>query len=450
LSPAARSPKIFLLTLGCPRNLVDSEVMAGKLAGGGYSLCREAGGADAAVVNTCAFIEDAKAESIDHIMQLAAFKKDKKIKHLIVTGCLAQRYGRELQGEIGEIDAVLGIDEEPGISSYVERVLKGERFARVRKNPEFLYDHKHERVLATPPHSAYVKIQEGCRNFCSYCIIPELRGAFRSRRMSSVIEEIKRLKPGRSLKEVNIIGQDTTLYGIDIYKKRGLPLLLRKISAVMKNGWVRLLYTHPAHYTEGLLKTIKDEKAICRYLDLPIQHISDRILKKMNRRTTKKGILSLIERIKRTVPGIALRTSLIVGFPGERDKDFSELLEFVREARFERLGVFTYSREEGTSAYAFEDQVPEKVKRDRFNRIMKLQQNIAGENNKKFLGKEMRILIDSRYASSRGSYIGRSEYDAPEVDGTVFIKSASRLKTGDFINVRIDGTMEYDLTGTAL
>ncbi|MBL7158242.1 MAG: 30S ribosomal protein S12 methylthiotransferase RimO [Candidatus Omnitrophica bacterium] len=450
LNPPAYIPEIFVISLGCPRNLVDSEVMIGALVKKGFRISYELKNPDIAIVNTCAFIKDARAESIDIITQLAALKKDKKVKKLIVIGCLAARYAGQLRDEIEEIDAVLGVDEFAKIPAYIDRILKGKSLVRAPKKPKFLYDHTHKRILMTPVHSAYIKIQDGCRNFCSYCVIPAIRGAFRSRVIGSVLKEVTYLKSGGRLKEINIIGQDTTLYGIDRYGRYELPKLLRKVSSVMKDGWVRLLYTHPAHYTDELIKTIREERSICRYLDMPIQHINEKILKKMNRHISKKGIISLIEKLRERIPGLALRTSIIVGFPQETDKDFSELLSFMREARFERLGVFIYSREEGTKAFNFKGQVPEKIKKERFKELMKLQREIAYENNKRFLGKRMRVLVDDEDKSSPGHYIGRTEYDAPEVDGNVFVKSGLKLKKGDFVNVKIDGTLEYDLMGTAL
>ena len=439
-------PDIFFISLGCPRNLVDSEVLIGKLKEQGFRVFYEPAKGSVAIVNTCGFIEDAKKEAVDILTELADLKKSGKIKYLVVTGCLAQRYSKELTRNIKEIDAIFGTSDFGLIPGYVEEIAKKKKLIRVNMKPSFLYDHSMPRTLLTPSHYAYVKIQEGCLNFCSYCAIPMIRGSYRSREIESVLAEIKSFRD-QGAQEINIIGQDTTLYGKDRYQKGLLHVLLKKAAKIMKGRWLRLLYTHPAHYNEKLINVIKEESTICNYLDLPVQHISDRILKRMNRKTTKKEIVALIKKLRKKIPGVAIRTSLLVGFPGESDKDFRELENFVKETKFDRLGAFTYSREEGTPAYKFSGQISEEEKDERLKRIMEIQQNVSEDNNKRLLGKTLRVLIDEKNESVPGQYIGRTEYDAPEVDGTVYVTAKRALKNGDFIRVKIEDTLEYDLVG---
>ena len=444
-----RPADIFIISLGCPRNLVDTEVLAGILKKRGFSVSFDFNENAVCIVNTCGFIEDAKQESIDVILELVSFKKEKRIKKLIVTGCLSQRYSRQIAREIPQIDGVFGCGTFHRIPDYIERILAGEKTEKIEDPPTFLYNDATPREMITPPHSVYVKIQEGCMNYCSFCAIPRMRGKFRSREEISVLREISRFKKNKTA-EINFIGQDTTLYGVDIYGRKALSSLLEKASRIMKTGWIRLLYTHPAHYTKELINTVKNEAAVCKYLDLPIQHITDKILKRMNRRVTKKKIASLIEFLRKSVPGIAIRTTVMVGFPGESEKDFRELENFVREVKFERLGAFMYSREEGTGAYDFDGQVAESAKKERFDRIMRLQQGIAGEVNAAYIGRTLKVLIDEKDKSAAGEYTGRTEYDAPEVDGTVRVKSGAPLKEGDFADVKIEGVLEYDLTGSVV
>ncbi len=411
--------KIGILNLGCPRNLVDSENILGRLNLKGYPIT-DVAKADIAIVNTCAFIEDAKRESIDAILSLIDLKKNGKLKKIIVYGCLVQRYKDKLRRELPEIDAFVG---------------------RVSLN------HSQEAYQITPRHFAYVKICEGCINNCSYCIIPKIKSKFASLGMNSILERVDKLDREK-VSEINIVGQDITGYGIDLYGVPKLAEVLGKISARVKNtGWIRLLYLYPSRISDDLLRLIKDEPRICKYIDVPIQHINDRILKLMRRDTKKKDILKLIEKIRKNIPGVALRTSLIVGFPSETEREFNELLKFIDDARFERLGAFVYSREEGTKAYGFEGQVPKKVKIGRFNAVMEKQKLISENLNKKFLGKQIDVIIDN-IEDSR--YLGRSQYDAPEVDGIVYVSSKKELKPGDFVKVKVTTTLEYDLAGEAV
>jgi len=446
---------IFIISLGCPRNLVDTEVLVGTLKRKGFRVffdserLRKSKTPGIAIVNTCGFIKDAKEESIGVILELAALKKEGRLGHIIIMGCLSQRYPEGLAKDIREIDAIFGSSTFTRIPEYIEGILKGQKKTLVDEVPGFLYNHKSPRSLLTPSHTAYVKIQEGCMNFCSYCVIPKIRGPFRSRSRESVLKEISSLK-ARGVKEINLIGQDTTLYGIDKRGKSTLAALLKEASQIMKSRWIRLLYTHPAHYSEDLIKTIAEEPAVCKYLDLPIQHINDRILKSMNRRTAKKDIIALIKNLRKNIPGLAIRTSVIVGFPGEREEDFNELEEFIKNTKFERLGAFTYSPEEGTRAFSMPGHVPEEEKNRRLERIMETQKKISEDYNKLYLKETVKVLIDEKDREGKNRYLGRTAHDAPEVDGTVYVTSKGGLRPGDFVNVKIGDTLEYDLVGSQI
>lgn len=437
-------PKISLISLGCARNLVDSEVIAGKLESKGFAVTGDTGSSDVLIINTCGFIEEAKRESIDIILKGARLKKEGRISKLIVCGCLTQRYPGQLSGDIPEIDALLGVDAFRHIDKAVEAVLRNKAFVSVN-TPRFVYSHKSPRRVMTPPHYAYVKIAEGCRNRCSYCAIYNIRGRLKSRPISSIISEIKALSCAGKKAELNIIAQDTSSYGMDRYNKAMLPKLLRKISRLKPAGWIRLLYTHPLHFTDELIEVIAEEDSICKYIDLPIQHISDKILTAMNRKVTRRDIESLIKKIRRRIPGVCLRTSVIVGFPNETEKDFKQLFDFISTAQFERLGAFIYSREDGTPAYGFKGQVAEKVKQRRFDSIMSLQQEVSEKVNARFSGKRLKVLIEEK--REKGLYAGRTEYDAPEVDGMVYVRSKTSLRPGKFAEVKITDTLEYDLIG---
>lgn len=438
-----------VLSLGCARNLVDSEVIAGSLKKLGLKMALPEDGADIFVINTCAFIDSARRESIDAIVEAAAGKARGKIGKLVICGCLPQGHKSEIAGELREADLILGTGDFHKIARLVKAFSKGASCERavISDRADYLYDDASPRFRLTPKHYAYVKISEGCSNLCSYCIISRLRGAFRSRTIASVVKEVRKLSATDSLREVNLIGQDTTLFGLDIYGKPVLPQLLRGICGIKnKARWVRLLYTHPAHYTDGLIETIRDERKICRYLDLPIQHASDRILKAMNRRTTRKDITALIDKLRKRIPRLTLRTSVIVGFPGETDKDFRELLNYIRRVRFERLGAFIYSKEEGTRAALLKGHIPIKTKKERLDELMKTQQKISAEINRSFIGKTIEVLIDEK---ERGRFLGRTEGDAPEIDCGVYV-SGRDLKLGEFRRVRITDALEYDLVGEAI
>ncbi len=448
--------KIGMLSLGCARNLVDSEVILGALTEAGFAVCDEIADSDVAIVNTCSFIREAEEESVDVILKLCRLKEEGRIKKIIVCGCLAQKYKNKLIPELKEIDAFIGTGSINKIVGVVKGVLNnnhlhlrgvsgGERgfFGK----PEFLYTHSSPRVLLTPGHFAYIKISEGCNHRCSYCIIPALRGKYRSRSIDSILKEAETLFNKRGVSEINLIGQDTTMYGRDLYGESKIAELLKRLSQRAKDKWLRLLYAHPANFSEGLIAVIKNQPAICKYIDLPIQHINDKILKKMQRSTSRKQIFSLIAKLRKEIPHLAIRTTLIVGFPGETDKQFSELLHFIRDTKFERLGLFKYSREKNTPAYRFSRQIPEKVKQARYEEAFSLQQDISTEINQGFLGKELPEFIDEQDTQDKGLFLGRTQYDAPEVDGCVYVHSQKKLKSGDFVQVKITDTLEYDLVG---
>jgi ribosomal protein S12 methylthiotransferase len=409
---------ISVISLGCPRNLVDSEMIVSEFTKKGYRFQGDAFNSDTVVVNTCAFIEDAKRESIDVILKAIDAKKEGDIKKIIVAGCLSERYKKELTGELKEVDEFRGVRD-------FDRAGGGRG-----------------RLLLTPKHYAYIKISEGCANRCAYCVIPYLKGKYKSRAIDSIKKEAACLVKNGA-KELILVGQDTSLYGVDSYGKKRLGDLLKGLADISKDMWIRLLYLHPANLDKEVIKVIKDNENICKYIDLPLEHISDRILTQMARRTNKKEISSLVEYIRKEIPGASIRTSFIVGFPGETDKEFKELLSFVKEMEFERLGVFKYSREEGTPAYDYKDQVSEKEKQKRFNAIMSAQQDISKKINKKFIGRTLKVLIEEK---NRDCYAARTEYDGPDIDGMVYVEG-DNLRIGDFYNVKITDAYEYDLIG---
>ncbi len=419
MSHNRRYKRVGILSLGCPRNLVDSEFILSKLNIKDYSLV-DIEEAQVAIVNTCGFIQEAKEESIKAILDLIDLKNKGRIKKIIVYGCLVERYARQLICSFKEIDAWVG---------------------RISLN------HKPRNTYLTPEHYAYLKICEGCCNACSFCIIPKIKGKFSSRSLESIVQEVRCLEE-RGIKEINLIGQDISLYGRDLSESMNLTCLLKEIlKNTRKISWIRLLYLYPSHITDELLELIANEPRICKYIDLPLQHINDRILKLMNRNITRREILDLILKVRKKIPEVAIRTTLIVGFPTETDKEFGELLDFIEEMAFEKLGVFIYSREEDTPAYNLSPQVPPKVKQSRFKTIMLKQQEISQRINEKFQGKTTDVLIDECQDSH---FIARTQYDAPEVDGGVFINSKTPIKVGEFKRVRISDTLEYDLVGEVL
>lgn len=435
---------VGMVSLGCPKNLVDSEIMLGLLKTSKYRVASDMSDCDVALINTCAFIEDSRKESIDAILQLAELKKRGKIKSLIVCGCLPQKYYKSLKEEISEIDAMVGTGEYSKIDEIVDSVLKGDKVSRV-EDTRFIYDHSAPRFSLTPSHFRYVKVGEGCDHRCTFCIIPQLRGDYRSRTIESIETEIKRFV-SEGMKEANLISQDTSYYGRDIGGQYLLPVLLNKLNAIEGLGWVRLLYNHPFHMTDEILDAIAGLEKICKYVDIPLQHISDRMLKSMKRGIMKDKTVALIERMRAKIPDLAIRTTFIVGYPGESETDFKELYDFVAQAKFERLGVFTYSRgdDEGSK---LDGHLPEKVKIERRKALMALQQTISLEHNRKLLGKRMRVLVER--AEDSGDFVGRTYRDAPEIDGQVFIHKpvSGKITAGDFYEVEIKSALEYDLTG---
>ena len=440
-----------IISLGCPRNLVDSEVMAGYLKASGLKPGSPEDGVDVVVVNTCAFVESAREESIEAIIEAGDLKKEGKAEYLVVCGCLGQMYKNKLADKLPEADLIIGTSDFHKIAGLLTAIKKRKSRSAVSSRLKYLYNEDSPRSSFTPGHYAYIKISEGCSNYCSYCIISRLRGDFRSRRLESVIAEVRNLARGGALKEIELIGQDTTLFGAEEAGRTELPQLLGKLSELENSiKWIRLLYTHPAHYTDELIDVIGSEKKICKYLDLPIQHINDKVLRLMNRKTTKREITKLIHALRKKIPGLVLRTSVIVGFPGETDKDFKELLEFLTDVRFDRLGAFIYSREEGTRASRFKGQVSDSLKEERYDQVMKLQQGISIRSGKRFLGKTVDVLIDEKAAGEDNkdseSFIGRTQGDAPEIDGVVYF-TAKGARIGDFCKVKITDTLEYDLVG---
>lgn len=416
--------KVSIINLGCARNLVDAQMILGRLQRHGHRIAG-LDTSDVAIVNTCAFIDEAKKESIDTILDLIELKKKGKLKKIIVAGCLAQRYGKELSRQFEEVDAFMGVQK-----------LDRERIP--------------ESVSLTPRHLAYVKICESCYNRCRFCIIPAIKGKFVSRTMESIVREVERLD-SQGVKEINIIGQDITAYGMDIYREKALAGLLRKVAVAAKNiQWIRLLYTFPAHVTDDLIETIAGEDKICKYIDIPLQHISDKLLLSMNRSITAQQTKDLIRKIRVRIPEVYVRTTFIVGLPGETQDDFEELMQFIREARFERVGAFVYSREEGTPAYAMPGQVPEEIKRRRLDALMALQREISKSLQKRFIGRTFPVLIEEKESGTADVYGGRTSFDAPEVDGAVYVHSHRPLKPGEMVPVTIQDAYEYDLVGKAV
>ena len=436
--------KLLFVSLGCDKNLVDTEVMLGLLDKRGWQITDDETQADVIVINTCCFVHDAKEESIQTILEMAEYKKTGSLKALIVTGCLAQRYQEEIVKEIPEVDAVLGTTSYDKIADAIDGALEGNvsiELADVDALP--LVETK--RLVTTGGHYAYLKIAEGCDKHCTYCIIPKIRGNYRSVPMERLLEEAADLAE-QGVKELILVAQETTVYGKDIYGKKSLHVLLKELCKIKGIRWIRILYCYPEEIYDELIQTMKEEKKICHYLDLPIQHASDRVLKRMGRRTTKQELVDIIGRLRREIPDIFLRTTLISGFPGETQEDHEELMEFVDEIEFDRLGVFPYSAEEDTPAATMEDQIPEEVKEARRDEIMELQQEISLEKGESRVGQVLTVMIEGK-VSGESAYIGRTYGDAPKVDGYIFVQTGELLMTGDFARVRVTGALEYDLIG---
>ena len=435
---------ILFISLGCDKNLVDSEVMLGLLDKKGYQIVDSEEDADIIVVNTCCFIHDAKEESIQTILEMAEYKKEGKLKALIVTGCLAQRYQQEIIDEIPEVDAVLGTTSYDHIVEAVEEALAGKAHV-VLEDVDALPDVKEKRLVTTGGHYAYMKIAEGCDKHCTYCIIPKLRGNYRSVPMEKLLAEAKDLAD-QGVKELILVAQETTVYGKDLYGEKSLHKLLRELCKISGIQWIRILYCYPEEIYDELIQTIKEENKVCHYLDLPIQHASDAVLKRMGRRTSKAQLVEIIEKLRKEIPDISLRTTLITGFPGETQEQHEELKDFVDEMEFDRLGVFTYSPEEDTPAATMTEQIPEEVKEERQAELMELQQEIAFDLAEDMVGREVLVMIEGKVADEN-AYVGRTYKDAPNVDGLIFINTDEELMSGDFARVRVTGALEYDLIG---
>ena len=436
--------KILFISLGCDKNLVDSERMLGLLAGRGYEFTDDETQADIVVINTCCFINDAKQESVDTILEIAELRKTGALQALVVTGCLAQRYREEIQKEIPEVDMIIGVAAIDEIAQALDEFFDGKRENHYRNlNAQPWADTK--RIVTTGGHFAYLKIAEGCDKHCTYCIIPKVRGSYRSIPMESLIEEAEALAE-EGVKELILVAQETTVYGVDLYGKKTLPELLRRLCRIEGLHWIRILYCYPEEIDDELILAIKEEPKICHYLDLPIQHGCDTILKRMGRRTNRRELTEIIEKLRNEIPDICIRTTLITGFPGETDEEHEELMDFTAQMEFDRLGVFTYSQEEDTPAASMPEQIAEEVKEERCEQIMELQQEIAFDAALSMEGKVIEAMVEGKVADE-DAYVARTYKDAPNVDGFLFINTTRQLMSGDFVKCRITGAYEYDLIG---
>lgn len=438
---------ILFVSLGCDKNLVDSEVMLNLLKEHGYNITNDEQEADAAVINTCCFIHDAKEESINTILELAELKKTARLQALVITGCLAQRYQDEIQTELPEVDAILGSTNIDDIVSVVDAALHGKRIVCC-KDIQYLPPHMTQRTVTTGTAMAYLKIAEGCSKRCTYCIIPYLRGNYRSIPMEDILETAETLA-GEGYQELVLVAQETTVYGQDLYGEKRLPELLHRLCGLDGIRWIRLLYCYPEEITDELIQTIAKEEKVCHYIDMPIQHSEDIILRAMGRRTSQSQIRSVVQRLRQAVPDMVIRTTLITGFPGETKEQHEALLDFVDEMEFERLGVFPYSPEEGTRAAEYENQIEEDIKQQRQKEIMELQQEISWELNQNMIGKQLEVLIEG-YLYEENVYLGRSYREAPGVDGYIFVSSEEELISGSMVSVRITDANEYDLIGEVI
>lgn len=436
--------KVLFISLGCDKNLTDSEEMLGMLVENGYEITNDETEAEVIVINTCAFIHDAKEESVNTILEMARYKEKGICKALLVTGCLAQRYKEEIVGEIPEVDAVLGTASYDEIIKALNQVFSGESFLEF-KDINSLPKHSRKRVITTGGYFEYLKIAEGCDKHCTYCIIPKLRGNFRSIPMEQLLSQAEYLAE-QGVRELILVAQETTVYGKDLYGEKSLHILLKKLCQIPGIQWIRVLYCYPEEIYPELIQTMKEEPKICHYLDLPIQHCSDRILKRMGRRTTKQELVDIVETLRREIPDIILRTTLITGFPGETQEDHEELMEFIDTMEFDRLGVFTYSPEEDTPAAIMPDQIDEEVKLDRQAELMELQQEISLDKGNDKIGSVVEVMIEGKVADEN-AYVARTYGDAPNVDGYIFVNTSTELMSGDFARVHVTGALEYDLIG---
>lgn len=443
--------KIGVVSLGCPKNLVDSETMLGLIHEENYEITNDPSEAEIIIVNTCGFIESAKEESINTILQMAEYKKSGSCKYIIVTGCLSQRYAEELFNELPEADAIAGVEVYDEIGSIIKRVMNGERFIMLeRSKPDVIYTSKETflpRILTTPSYTAYLKIAEGCDNCCSYCAIPKIRGSYRSKPMEQVLKEAKALA-NNGVKELIVVAQDTTRYGEDLPGgKLLLADLLKELNKIESLKWIRVMYCYPNNFTDELIETFASLDKVCKYVDLPLQHASNRLLASMNRYDTREEVETLLAKLRKRIPGIVIRTTFIVGFPGETDADFEELKEFVEQQRFENAGVFAYSQEEGTVAGAMPNQIPDEIKQERYHELMALQAHISEEIHKDTEGQTLEVLVEGIEEDGSGLHYGRSYREAPDIDGLVFIENPGDIKPGCFVKVNILQGFTYESVG---
>lgn len=443
--------KIGVVSLGCPKNLVDSETMLGLIHEENYEITNDPSEAEIIIVNTCGFIESAKEESINTILQMAEYKKSGSCKYIIVTGCLSQRYAEELFNELPEADAIAGVEVYDEIGSIIKRVMKGERFIMLeRSKPDIIYTSKETflpRILTTPSYTAYLKIAEGCDNCCSYCAIPKIRGPYRSKQMEQVLKEAKALADN-GVKELIVVAQDTTRYGEDLPGgKLLLADLLKELNKIESLKWIRVMYCYPNNFTDELIETFASLDKVCKYVDLPLQHASNRLLASMNRYDTREEVETLLAKLRKRIPGIVIRTTFIVGFPGETDADFEELKEFVEQQRFENAGVFAYSQEEGTVAGAMPNQIPDEIKQERYHELMALQAQISEEIHKDTEGQTLEVLVEGIEEDGSGLHYGRSYREAPDIDGLVFIENPGDIKPGCFVKINILQGFTYESVG---
>lgn len=443
--------KIGVVSLGCPKNLVDSETMLGLIHEENYEITNDPSEAEIIIVNTCGFIESAKEESINTILQMAEYKKSGSCKYIIVTGCLSQRYAEELFNELPEADAIAGVEVYDEIGSIIKRVMSGERFIMLeRSKPDVIYTSKEtflSRILTTPSYTAYLKIAEGCDNCCSYCAIPKIRGPYRSKPMEQVLKEAKALA-ANGVKELIVVAQDTTRYGEDLPGgKLLLADLLKELNKIESLKWIRVMYCYPNNFTDELIETFASLDKVCKYVDLPLQHASNRLLASMNRYDTREEVETLLAKLRKRIPGIVIRTTFIVGFPGETDADFEELKEFVEQQRFENAGVFAYSQEEGTVAGAMPNQIPDEIKQERYHELMALQAQISEEIHKDTEGQTLEVLVEGIEEDGSGLHYGRSYREAPDIDGLVFIENPGDIKPGCFVKVNILQGFTYESVG---
>ncbi|MFQ9515533.1 MAG: 30S ribosomal protein S12 methylthiotransferase RimO [Eubacterium sp.] len=437
--------KVLFISLGCDKNLVDSEHMSGILGAAGYEFTDDETQADIIIINSCCFINDAKEESINTIFEMARYKAEGNCKALVLAGCLAQRYHEEIKSEIPEIDICIGTTAIDGIVEAIEEFLQKKKAVQLLKDIDLPAGINAPRNLSTPGNYAYLKIAEGCDKHCTYCIIPKIRGNYRSVEMETLLKEARELAD-RGVKELILVAQETTMYGVDLYGKKSLHILLKKLTEISGIQWIRILYCYPEEIYDELIDVIAQENKICKYVDIPIQHASDNILARMGRKTTNKQLREIIWKLRDRIPGIVLRTTLITGFPGETEEDHNITMNFVNEMEFDRLGVFTYSPEENTPAAVMEHQIDEQIKIDRRNQIMELQQDIVFDNSEKYIGKIFIAMVEGRI-SGENAYMGRTYMDAPGVDSNIFIVTEEELITGDFVKVKVTGTNDYDFIG---